>query len=260
MKNVLYYEDELNDDFVKKNIDSVEISSDYKYIHNNIFWNFFSFVFYRIIATPIAYLYAKMIYDIKFENKELLKKYRKVGYFVYINHTQEILDTIIPTLGNFPKKSYIIAHPDNIYIPILGRINRMMGALPVPSDINTMKNFCISIEKIIKDKRDVIAIYPEAHVWPYYTKIRNYKDTSFKYPCKLNSPSFVFTTTYLKRNKKRPRIIVYIDGPFFPNDKLNIKKRQKELRDRIYECMNNRSKNSNIEYIKYIKVKDDEDD
>ncbi len=260
MKRILYYKDELNDDFVKNNIDTVKISSNYKYIHTNIFWNFFSFVFYRIIATPIAYIYAKIKYGIKFENKEILKNYKKSGYFVYINHTQEILDTLIPTLGNFPKKSYIIAHPDNISIPILGRINRMMGALPVPSDIDTMKNFCNSIESIIKDKRNVIAIYPEAHVWPYYTKIRDYKDTSFKYPCKLDSPSFVFTITYLKRKRKIPRIVVYIDGPFFPNNKLNLKKRQKELRDRIYKCMNNRSKNSNIEYIKYIKVKDDNDD
>ena len=41
--------------------------------------------------------------------------------------------------------------------------------------------------------------------------------------------------------------------PFYPNKELPPKQSQKELRDRIYNCMVERSKNSNIEHIKYIK-------
>ena len=40
---------------------------------------------------------------------------------------------------------------------------------------------------------------------------------------------------------------------FFANEDLNKKEQQKELRDRVYNCMVERSKNSNVEFIKYIK-------
>ena len=63
------------------------------------------------------------------------------------------------------------------------------------------------------------------------------------------------TNTYQKygKNQDRIQIVTYIDGPFFANKDLNKKEQQKELRDRVYNCMVERSKNSNVEFIKYIK-------
>ncbi len=258
MKKVYYYKNE-NQDFEGGNINPIAITSEYKYLHKNIFWNILSFIVYRLIAMPIAYIYSKMAFSIKYENRELLKKSKNSGYFIYSNHTQPILDTFIPTLANFPKKAYIIAHPDNVSIPFLGKINKMMGALPLPSDIKSMKNFLDSIEKII-NKKGVVSVYPEAHVWPYYTKIRDYEVTSFKYPVKLNVPVYVFTTTYIKRKNRRPKIVVYIDGPFLPNRDLKMKEAQQELKDNVYNTMIKRAKNSNVEYVKYIKIEDDSND
>ena len=48
-------------------------------------------------------------------------------------------------------------------------------------------------------------------------------------------------------------MISYIDGPFFASKDLNPKEAQEKLRNDIYEMMCSRSKNSNIEVIKYIK-------
>ena len=120
-----------------------------------------------------------------------------------------------------------------------------------------MKKFLDSVETIINKKKKVVAIYPEAHVWPYYTKIRNFVSTSFKYPVKLNSPVYSFTTTYLERKNRKPKIVIYVDGPFYPNKDLKLRQAQEELRDRVYECMVNRSKASNVEYIKYMKIEDE---
>ncbi len=251
-RNIFYYKDELNDDFALENIKPIDINSDYKYIHENILWRISSFVIYRLIALPIAFIYSKLIFGLKFENKEVLKKIKDTGYFIYGNHTQKVIDTFLPTLGNFPKKCYIVAHPDNIAIPILGTFNKMMGGFPIPTDIKAMKNFLDAMEYFIT-KKSVISIYPEAHVWPYYSKIRNFKSTSFKYPVKLNKPVFVFTTTYKKRKYRRPKIIVYIDGPFYPDKKLNLKKAQEKLRNKVYDTMCFRAKNTDVEYYKYIK-------
>lgn len=78
---------------------------------------------------------------------------------------------------------------------------------------------------------------------------------SFKYPVELNVPVFSLTNTYVKDEKRKDKvkIVSYIDGPFFQNKDLTKKEQQKELRDKVYECMVKRSKNSNMEYIKYVR-------
>ena len=82
---IVYYQDELNDDFSGHKIKPVKIDKNYKYIHKNIFWNLASFVVYRIIATPLAFLYARFKFKLKIVNKRLLKKCKNKGYFLYIN-------------------------------------------------------------------------------------------------------------------------------------------------------------------------------
>jgi 1-acyl-sn-glycerol-3-phosphate acyltransferase len=253
MEKIYYYSDELNDDFAQENINPITIDSNYKYVHTNFLWKLTSFIVYRIIAIPIAYVYSKIAYGLEFKNKKALKECKDTGYFIYGNHTQKVLDTFIPTLGNFPRKCHIVAHPDNVSIPVLGTFNKMMGGFPIPSDIKTTKNFLDAMETFIKNK-NVISIYPEAHVWPYYSKIRNFVSTSFKYPVKLDKPVYSFTTTYKNRKFRKPKITVYIDGPFYPNKELNIKNAQEELRNRVYNQMCIRAKESNVEYIKYLKI------
>ena len=63
------------------------------------------------------------------------------------------------------------------------------------------------------------------------------------------------TTTYYKRkNKVKPGIKVYVDGPFFADNSLNTKEQEKELCKKVYKKMIERSKNSNYEYIEYKKM------
>ena len=56
--------------------------------------------------------------------------------------------------------------------------------------------------------------------------------------------------------KNKVKIVSYVDGPFFTDKELTIKEQQQKLRNEIYNCMVNRSKNSNIEVIKYLKKED----
>ena len=136
----------------------------------------------------------------------------------------------------------------------------MLGAIPIPSDIKAMKNFLATIEEKIKNKNS-ITIYPEAHIWPYYTKIRPFKAVSFKYPVKLNAPTYCITNTYQSygRHNNKIQLVSYVDGPFYPNEELPLKERQQDLRDRVYEKMVERSKNNNVEHIKYVKIEKNEE-
>ena len=49
-------------------------------------------------------------------------------------------------------------------------------------------------------------------------------------------------------------MVIYVDGTFYPRKDLeDIKEQQEDLRNQVYNCMVERSKNSNFQYIEYIK-------
>ena len=70
----------------------------------------------------------------------------------------------------------------------------------------------------------------------------------------LNAPVFCFVNTYQKRRlSPKPRMVTYIDGPFFADPSLNSREQKKKLRDTVYEHMVELSKHSDVEVIKYIR-------
>ena len=249
---IIYYEDELNDEFSEAKIIPRKIDENYKYFHKNPFWNFCSFIMQNFVSMPIKCLDLKFKFRHKYVGKEKLKQCKKTGYFIYANHTQAFEDTFIPSVANYPKRNFLIVNPENVSMKGMKTLVEMLGAIPIPDTKEAMKNFLDFIGYRIS-KKSSITIYPEAHIWPYYTKIRPFKSVSFKYPVKLNVPVFCITNTYQKRRKDKVKIVSYVDGPFYKNDDLNPKEAQEDLRNRIYNQMVERSKNNNIEVIKYIK-------
>lgn len=253
-KRIIYYEDELNDEFSGTFIKPIEINEKFKYIHKNPFWNICSFILQNVLSVPVKLLYSKIKFRLKYVGKENIKKYKKEGYFIYVNHTQNFADTFIPSNPIYPKRNFFLVNPENVSMKGLKNFVQMLGAIPIPNNIKAMKNFQGAIEQKI-NKGYAITIYPEAHIWPYYTKIRPFKDVSFSYPAKLLKPVFCMTNTYQLYGKKKNKIqiVTYIDGPFLPDESLLIKERKKVLRNKVYDKMVERSKSSNVEYIKYIK-------
>ena len=253
MNKIIYYDDELNDEFSEAKIEPRKIDENYKYEHTNIIWNITAWLIQNVLSVPIKVFYAKMKFGIKYIGKEKVKPYKKQGYFIYGNHTQSFADTFITTNAIFPKRNYFIVNPENVSMKILGNSIQMLGAIPIPTEKNGMKNFLFSINKKI-EKGYSITIFPEAHIWPYYTKIRPFKSTSFRYPVEMNVPTFCITNTYHKKGKNKVKIVTYIDGPFFPDENLtSIKEKKENLRNKVYEKMAERSQLSDYEYIKYIK-------
>ena len=95
-------------------------------------------------------------------------------------------------------------------------------------------------------------IYPEAHIWPFYTGIRPFKDTSFRYPVQQKLPVFSLTNTYQKRRySKKPKMVTYIDGPFYADASLPVRQQKKMLRDQVYEIMKKRAKNNTVVCVRY---------
>jgi len=256
-KKTFYYSDEC-DEVLNIKRKTIAIDENYVYIKKNIFWKIGQFFVYQIIIRPFAYFYLKIKFHHKVVNKKILKKYKNTGYFMYGNHTLLAGDAFIPNIVNFPKNTKVIVHPDNISISATRWLIEMCGAIPIPSTLSASRNFINAIDYSLK-KNNAIQVYPESHIWPYYTSIRTFPTTSFKYPIKFNTPLFVSTNTFKKRKfSKTPKVITYIDGPIFPDKNLNPKEQEEDLCNRVYLVMKERSKLSNYNFYTYIKEETDD--
>lgn len=252
-QKTIYYSDELNDEFAGVTRNTIKIDGNYEYIKRNPLWNLTAFFIHRIIMVPVAFIYTKIKFHHKIVNKKVLKKAKDSGYFLYGNHTLMGGDAFIPNVVGLPKKTYTVIHPDNLSVKGIKWFLEMNGGFPIPSDTKAMRNFLEAMEKRVLEGA-VIQIYPEAHIWPYYTKIRPFKNISFRYPIKFGEPTFCFTNTFHKRKfSKKPKVITYVDGPFYPDASLPVKEQEQQLRDMVYNAMCERAKLNTYEYVKYIK-------
>ena len=248
----VYYTDERKDEFSSAVIIPRKIDDTYTYIPRGAWWKLKRFVLYRLIAWPLGWLGCKCCLGWKVRNKNVLKAVKGKGFFLYINHTQETADAFLPSLAT-GRSTFVIVHPNNVSQPFFGKLTPYLGALPLPDTLQAAKNFKAAVHTRYQEGH-CVAIYPEAHIWPYYTGIRDFPSVSLRYPVECNAPVFTMTNVYKKRKIGcKPRVISYLDGPFYANDELVGKQKITDLRDRIYEKMTERSKLSDCEYIRYVK-------
>ena len=238
------------DDFVESSEQDYKLKESFKWIHTNPIYNAVSWIIYGIAWLTIRITFP-IVYGMRVKNKKVLKPYKKQGYFFFGNHTQMIGDVFKAPYVAKSKRVYVIASPANLGIPVIGKILPSLGAITIPTDFNKMPDFTDAIHKRLEQKH-CISIYPEAHLWPYYTGIRPFPETSFKFVVNEDAPAFSITTTYQKRKCcKKPKVTLYVDGPFVPDKDLNKKDRVKKLHDEIYYTMVERSKNSTYNYVIY---------
>jgi len=256
MKEITYYyTDEANDEFSGVVRDNIVVDENFPYVHKNIFWNIAAFIVHRIIITPVAFAVRRFQFHQKLIGKKKLKGY-KGKYIIYGNHTQIPGDGFLPPTFIFPRKPYFVVSPANIALKGTANLVMMLGAIPTPTTLKGLRKFEEGLKYQLNHHHPIV-VYPEAHIWPYYTKIRDFKSTSFKYPIKFDVPAFCFTNTYIKRKFfKRPKMVTYIDGPFYPNKELTGKACEQELRDRVYKTMVERAKNSTYEYKYHYEKKE----
>ncbi len=257
-KKVVYYRDALNDEFSGTKIKRIPLG-DYDYCPKNIFFRMFSWFVYWIVAFPLFWVGTKLIYHIRIRGRKNRRLTRGQGVFIYGNHTQ-IADAwtgqIFAARG---KRAYIVCNQDTTSIKGVRWLVNALGAIPTPENPAEAERFNACIRKRIKQKR-AISIFPEAHIWPYSTHIRPFGDEAFALPAELGVPVVAMAATYRKRKilkSRPPYITLHISKPFYPNMKLSLPQRKKELRDYVYDyLLDKAASEENYEYIAYVKQKD----
>lgn len=259
-KKVVYYKDESKDDFQKtKTYFDVVVNGDYNYLPKNIFFKVASFWFYFLFAFPLITL-ANLFFGINVVGRKNLKGLKKQGYFIYANHTS-FRDSWLGPISIAPfRRVYVISNKDAIQIPVVNVITKCAGALPVADTVSGLKNLNLAVDSLIKKKK-IVTIFPEAHIWPYYTKIRPFPLTSFRFASQTNSPAVPVAVCYKKRrffgDKRKPKMYVYIGKPVYKKTGLTDKENTVYLRDEVFNFIKNTvEKESTYTYIEYVKIED----
>lgn len=249
-KNITYYYEGFDDDFIESGNQVYALPADYNWIreswvHDACFKTLYG------IGLVCAQVYLKTRLRWRVENRILLNEHGRGGYVLYCNHTQPIGDALAPALAVFPVRAYTIVSPANLGIPYLGKLLPGLGALPVPDTLGGLKKLGSAVARRLGEGAAII-VYPEAHVWPWYTDIRPSPATSFSFAVDNHVPAYCMTTTYQKRPHGRlPRATAYIDGPFWAEKGLAKKTARQDLRDRVFATMTERAHKSSCSYVHY---------
>ena len=260
---VAYYHDELRDDFNELGLDRPKVPEGYKYKRTNPINNFFSAILYHGIAKPCIGLYC-LCHGIKVKGRRNLKELHGSGAFIYSNHVS-ISDVFKfqAKVFFFGRRVNILGYSDTLSMPFVRNLARALGYLPLPlkGDLKNMIALGEAFDFYIK-KKQYIVIYPEAHIWPYYTHVRPFRNGSFAYPAKCHAPILPVVTTWRKPLiGKVARQTVNILEPIFPREDLDENENKNYLHEECLKAMQSFADNeSQYEYIKYVKIEGENDD
>ena len=260
--HVIYWKDEVNDDFDEVGLKRPSVPEGYKYKRTNVINNFFSAILYHGIAKPILGIYC-LCKGIKIKGKKNIRKLHGKGAFIYSNHVA-ITDVFkFQSYVFFSRKRVnIVGYPDTLTMPVVRNLARALGYLPLPLS-GDLKNMVALMDafKFYIEKKQFILIYPEAHIWPYYTHVRNFHSGSFNYPAKLEAPVLPIVTTWRKTKLcKKPKQTLHILEPIFPDPNKSTAENKQILYDKTLAAMQKCAEETpQYEYIKYIKVENNEE-
>lgn len=251
-KRVVYYDDEGNDDFFELGIKERVVDEGFSYVRRNIFYRVFSFLLYYVVAIPLVWFFERVILGVRFVNKKGIRKCRSYC-FLYGNHTGWV-DAFTPCLISFPRRNSVVVSADTVSINGLKTVVQMLGAIPVPTTFRAIRKFNEAVD--YSHGRSNVTVYPEAHIWPYFNGVRNFPDTSFEYPVRNGAPVIAFFTAYTKPKGllsvfRKANMTVYVSDPIYPDEGLVGAEARRNLRDKVYEFMLDKSRYSDYSVVEY---------
>lgn len=159
------------------------------------------------------------------------------------NHVHP-MDCTMVGIANFPSVTYYPTLESNFGIPIVRHLIKLLHAIPIPKSVRAKIKFNHTINELLQNGK-TLHFYPEGSLWPYYTKIRHFKDGAFRFAVENNVPvipmvyTFEESTGILKYLKKKHSINLHILKPIYPNKNINKLESIKKLKEETYNNMNN---------------------
>lgn len=147
-------------------------------------------------------------------------------------------------ISNFPNVTYYPTLESNFGIPVVRHLIKLLHALPIPKSVRAKTKFFEAINGLLQDGK-TIHFYPEGSLWPYYEKLRHFKDGAFHFAVENNVPiipmvyMFQESTGILRYIKKKPSITLTILEPIYPDKNTNKAEAIEKLKQETYKNMDN---------------------
>lgn len=214
------------------------IDEKYEYVSKNKLFQMCSDFLYYIIAFPILTIFTKIVYDLKIEGKEKIRNI-KGGAISVSNHVL-ILDCAMVGLSAGRKKIYYTTIQDSFKIPLVRKLIKLLRAMPIPAKIKDKEKLIKNINELVRNK-NIVHFYPERALFPYYTKIRNFKNGAFTLAVKNNVPIIPMVFTFRepkgirKKIKTKKDVTLTILDPIYPStEEKSIRQKAEELKQEVY--------------------------
>lgn len=201
----------------------VNFDETYPYLDRSLSFRIQNALNYFLVFGPF-YLINRLVYGVRFEGREILKKYRKEfanGIISVANHCYRWDGmAIAEALGHrlwVPMLKTHFTGKDAWYL-------RYFGGIPVPDDFGGLRKFNEAFDTLNSEKK-WIHVFAESRNWHFYKPLRPFKKGAFTMAYKYNAPILPIAVTYRERTgffkltgkKEIPLITVRIGEPIFPD-------------------------------------------
>ena len=217
------------------------IDRNYEYVSKDIIFNTFSDILYYLIAYPILKVLTKIVYDLKIEGRENIDFLEK-GAISVSNHVL-FLDCAMVGLAWGLKRVYYTTLEGSFKIPFVRKLIKLLRAMPIPEKIKNREYFIKAIEEILNNG-NFVHFYPEASLFPYYKKIRNFKNGAFSIAVKNDVPIVPMVFTFREPKgirkifKKKKDVTLKILKPVtIKEEGLNQKQKEELLKNKVHTMM-----------------------
>jgi len=247
------YPDKPDEHMLKfKVVRELTVDQNYPYLDKSFKFKFLRVMEYLAIFT-LCFPITVLRFGLKVEGRNILRKYRRLlknGAMTVSNHIHR-WDFLFLLRAVRYRTMYIPVWKENLNGPDMGLI-RLVGGVPVPEDIRSIKNFNLAFDEICVKKKKWIHAFPESAMFWYYYPVRPFKKGVFtmahryKLPVlplafSYRKPHFPFTLVNLIRSllghQKVPMITARIGEPLFFDEALPRKEAVQKMRKDCHDAI-----------------------
>lgn len=217
------------------------INKDYEYVPKGKIFNICSYLLYYGVAVPVIFLITKLVYDLKIEGRENIANL-KTGAVSVSNHVL-VLDCAMVGLALDDKKVYYTTLESSFKIPFVRKLIKLLRAIPIPRENKNKLYFTKALDDILSGG-DIVHFYPEASLWPYYNKLRNFKTGAFRFAIKNNVPIIPIVFTFRRPSairrvfKRKSDVTLTILKPIkYEGEEVDTRQRIENLKKDVYKSI-----------------------
>lgn len=218
----------------------VNVDENYDFLPKNPIFRLFSRFLRRVVLT-IFPLYNRLFFHLRVNGMEKLRELEG-GAVTICNHVH-LLDCTMVADCFQRRMVYFPTLKSNMEIPVVGGLVRLLGGIPIPKENRAFTRFSKIVNSLLQ-RGEIVHLYPEGILAPYYHGIRSFRRGAFTYAYDAEVPVIPMVISYRQPGPvasllhKRPLLNLDILDPVYPDLTLERHEGIDVLREGCWQAMN----------------------